>query len=133
MCQVLLVWNGYGTGMEWVWNGHPAQHHFSGIEVLHSMVRNGGVWNGIRGLDPELWIGMCARPCSGPFILSGSHMLQHPAPLMIQYGLKYVHKCCRSGTASTFEGSSLQTMKRPYALGRQLWCAGWAGVVTIRV
>ena len=54
-----------------VWNGHPAQHTF---QVLHSMVWNGGVWNGIRGLDPELWIGMCARPCSGPFILSGSQV-----------------------------------------------------------
>ena len=71
------VWNRYGTGMERVWNGHPAQHIT--FQVLHSMVWNGGVWNGIRGLDPELWIGvwigMCARPCSGPFILSGSHMM----------------------------------------------------------
>ena len=25
------VWNRYGTGMERVWSGHPAQHHFSGI------------------------------------------------------------------------------------------------------
>ena len=24
-----FVWS--GTGMEQVWNGHPAQHHFSGI------------------------------------------------------------------------------------------------------
>ena len=49
------------------------------FQVLHSMVWNGGVWNGIRGLDPELWIGvwigMGARLCSGPFISSGSHML----------------------------------------------------------
>ena len=62
------VWNGYGTDTQLNITFH----------VLHSMVWNGGVWNGIRGLDPELWIGvwigMCARPCSGPFILSGSHV-----------------------------------------------------------
>ena len=62
------VWNGYGTDTQLNITFH----------VLHSMVWNGGVWNGIRGLDPELWIGvwigMCARPCSGPFILSGSHI-----------------------------------------------------------
>ena len=54
--------------MEQVWNG---------FQVLHLMVWNGGVWNGIRGLDPELWIGvwmMCARACSAPFILSGSQI-----------------------------------------------------------
>ena len=62
------VWNGYGTDTQLNITFH----------VLHLMVWNGGVWNGIRGLDPELWIrvwiGMCARPCSGPLILSGSHI-----------------------------------------------------------
>ena len=56
--------------MERVWNGHPAQHHFSGI-AFDGLERN-------SGLDPELWIGvwigMCAHPCSGPVILSGSHI-----------------------------------------------------------
>ena len=65
--------------MEQVWNGYGTDTQLNIIfQVLHSMVWNGGVWNGIRGLDPELWIGvwigMCARPCSGPFILSGSHI-----------------------------------------------------------
>ena len=63
------VWNGYGT---------DTQPNMT-FQVLHSMVWNGGVWHGIRGLDPELWIGvwigMCDRPCSGPFILSGSYVL----------------------------------------------------------
>ena len=66
-------------GLERVWNryGTDTQLNIT-FQVLHLMVWNGGVWNGIRGLDPELWIGvwigMCARPCSTPFILSGSHM-----------------------------------------------------------
>ena len=65
--------------MEQVWNGYGTDTQLNiTFQVLHSMVWNGGVWNGIRGLDPELWIGvwigMCARPCSGRFILSGSHM-----------------------------------------------------------
>ena len=63
--------------MEQVWNGYETDSQLNiTFQVLHSMVWNGGIWNGIRGLDPELWIGvwigMCARPCSGPFILSGS-------------------------------------------------------------
>ena len=66
-------WNGYGT---------DTQLNMT-FQVLHSIVWNGGVWNGgvwkgIRELDPELWIGMCARPCSGPFILSGSHIFLRP-------------------------------------------------------
>ena len=73
-----FVWS--GTGMEQVWNGYGTDTQLNiTFQVLHSMVWNGGVWNGIRGLDPELWIGvwsgMCARPCSGPFILSGSHII----------------------------------------------------------
>ena len=43
------VWNRYGTGME---------RTPSSTSLLHSMVWNGGVWNGGRGLDPELWIGV---------------------------------------------------------------------------
>ena len=62
------VWNRYGT---------DTQLNIT-FQVFHSMVWNGGVWNGIRGLDPKLWIGvwigMCARPFSGPFILSGSQV-----------------------------------------------------------
>ena len=65
--------------MEQVWNGYGTDTQLNiTFQVLHSMVWNGRVWNGIRGLDPELWmgvwIGMCARPCSGPFILSSSHI-----------------------------------------------------------
>ena len=65
--------------MEQVWNGYGTDTQLNiTFQVLHSMVWNGGVWNGIRGLDPELWIGvwigMCARPCSGTLILSGSQM-----------------------------------------------------------
>ena len=52
------VWNGYGT---------DTQLNIT-FQVLHVMVWNGGVWNGIHKLDPELWIGvwvgMCARACS---------------------------------------------------------------------
>ena len=68
-------------GLERVLNRYGTDTQFNiTFQVLHSMVWNGGVWNGIRGLDPELWIvvwigvwiGMCARPCSGPFILSGT-------------------------------------------------------------
>ena len=70
--------------MEQVWKGYGTDTQFNiTLQVLHSMIWNGGVWNGIRGLDPELWIGvwigMCACPCSGPFILSGSHIAaMHP-------------------------------------------------------
>ena len=65
--------------MEQVWNGYGTDTQLNiTFQVLHSMVRNRGVWNGSRGLDAELWIGvwigMCARPCSGPFILSGAHI-----------------------------------------------------------
>ena len=65
--------------MEQVWNGYGTDTQLNiTFQVLHSMVWNGGVWNGMRGRDPELWIGvwigMCARPCSGLFILSRSHM-----------------------------------------------------------
>ena len=61
--------------MEQVWKGYGTDTQFNiTFQVLHSMIWNGGVWNGIRGLDPELWIGMCARPCSGPFTLSGGHI-----------------------------------------------------------
>ena len=68
--------------MEQVWNGYGTDTQLNiTFQVLHSMVWNEGVWNGIRGLDPELWIGvwigMCARPCSGPFILSGSHVISN--------------------------------------------------------
>ena len=70
------VWNRYGAGMERT----PSQHHF---QVLHLMVWNRGVWNRIRGLDLELWIGvwigMCARACSAPFILSASHIYIYPS------------------------------------------------------
>ena len=45
--------------MEQVWNGHGTDTQLNiTFLVLHSMVWNGGVWNGIRGLDPELWIGV---------------------------------------------------------------------------
>ena len=66
-------------GLERVWNryGTDTQLNIT-FHVLHPMVWNRGVWNGIRGLDPALWIGvwigMCARLCSGPFISSGSHI-----------------------------------------------------------
>ena len=68
--------------MEQVWNGYGTDTQLNiTFQVLHSMVWNGGVWNGIRGLDPQLWIGvwigMCARPCSGPLILSGSHIITY--------------------------------------------------------
>ena len=80
--------------MEQVWNGYGTDTQLNiTFQVLHSMVWNGGVWNGIRGLDPELWIGvwigMCARPCSGPFILSGSPV----AILQQQRRLSIVPKC----------------------------------------
>ena len=65
--------------MEQVWNGYGTDTQLNiTFQVLDSMVWNGGVWNGSRGLDPELdrgLDGMCARPCSGPFISSGSHIL----------------------------------------------------------
>ena len=72
MCYKYFVWS--GTGVEQVWNGYGTDTQLNiTFQVLHSMV-----WNGIRGLDPELWIGvwigMCARPCFGPFILSGSRI-----------------------------------------------------------
>ena len=38
------LWNGYGIGTEWAWNGHPEQ---SELEILRSLVWSGGVWNGI--------------------------------------------------------------------------------------
>ena len=58
-------------GLERVWNRYGTDTQFNiTFHVLHSMVWNGGVWNGIRGV----WIRMCARLCSGPFISSGSHM-----------------------------------------------------------
>ena len=65
--------------MEQVWNGHGRDTQCNvNFAILHSLVWNGGVWNGIRGFDPELWIRvwieMCACPCSGPFILTGSHI-----------------------------------------------------------
>ena len=65
--------------MEQVCNGYGTDTQLNiTFQVLHLMVWNGGVWNGIRGLDPELWIGawigMCARLCSGLFISSGSQM-----------------------------------------------------------
>ena len=76
------IWNGYGT---------DTQLNITFQVLLHSMVWNGGVWNGIWGLDPELWIGvfwigvwigMSARPCSGPFILTGSHDCKGSFPQM---------------------------------------------------
>ena len=65
--------------MEQVWNGYGTDTQLNiTFQILHSMVWNGRVWNGIRGLDPELCvgvgIGMRAQPCSGPLILSGSHI-----------------------------------------------------------
>ena len=70
-----FVWS--GMGMEQVWNGYGTDTQLNiTFQVLHLMAWNGGV--GIRGLDPELWIGvwigMCARLCSGPFISIGSHI-----------------------------------------------------------
>ena len=45
--------------MEQVWNGYGTDTQLNiTFQVLHSMVWNGGVWNGSRGLDPELWIGV---------------------------------------------------------------------------
>ena len=72
-----FVWS--GTGMEQVWNGYGTDTQLNiAFQVLPLMVWNRGVGNGIRGLDPELWIGVwigtCARACSAPFILSGSHI-----------------------------------------------------------
>ena len=47
--------------------------------VCFTIVWNGGVWDGIRGLVPDLWIGvwigMSVAPCFGPVKLSGSHMI----------------------------------------------------------
>ena len=45
--NTLFVWNGYGTGMKRVWNGHPAQHHvlrfaFDGLE-RRGLERNSGI------------------------------------------------------------------------------------------
>ena len=48
------------------------------FELLQSLVWNGGVWNRIQGLVPDLWIGSesgCAFPPSGQIILSGSHTI----------------------------------------------------------
>ena len=63
------------SGLERVWNrlawkrDETDTQRNVNFEILHSMVWNGGVWNGIRGLVPDLWIGvwigMCVSPCSG--------------------------------------------------------------------
>ena len=45
--------------MEQVWNGNGTDtQRYVNFEILHSLVWNGGVWNVIRGLDLELWIGV---------------------------------------------------------------------------
>ena len=66
-------------GLERLWNGHGADTQRNvNFEILHSLVWKGGVWKGIRGLVPhlwiEVWIGMWVSPCSGPIALSSSHI-----------------------------------------------------------
>ena len=53
------VWNGYGTGMECT-------------PIATSICRYCFRWFRMEGSG--IWIGMCVYPCSGPIILSGSHM-----------------------------------------------------------
>ena len=61
-------------GLEQVWNGHgmDTQRNVN-FEILLSLVWNefGDLFR-ISGIG--VWIGMCVSPCSGPIILSGSHM-----------------------------------------------------------
>ena len=75
--------------MEQVWNGYGTDTQLKiAFQVLHLMVWKGGVWNGIRGLDPELWIGVwigtCARACSAPFMLSSSVSSVHHSVILFR-------------------------------------------------
>ena len=55
------------TGMEQVWNGHGTDTQRSvNFEILHSLVWNGEVRNGVRGLVPDLLIGVWIEMCVGP-------------------------------------------------------------------
>ena len=100
--------------MEQVWNGHPAQHHFLGI-AFDGLERR--VWNGIRGFDPELWIGvwfrMCARPCSGPFILSGSHVSCVPSNRWVKHTMEWLPpRSCGRGRPRNSWDSQLEAFTR---------------------
>ena len=69
--------------LERVWNGHVTDTRRNVYsERLHSLVWNEGIWNGSRGLVPDLWIGvwigMCVSLCSRPIILTGSHISTQP-------------------------------------------------------
>ena len=106
--------------MEQVWNGYGTDTQLNiTFQLMHSMVWNGGVWNGIRGLDPELWIGvwigMCARPCSGPFILSGSHIYKEICTLKSLNGSSETSRT--ADCLFRFQLQLLQDIKKNTGLG----------------
>ena len=71
-----LVWNGYGTGVEGVVERPPNARLILKCCILwFGMDKFGAESEDLIKLWTVVWIGMCARPCAGPFILPGSHMV----------------------------------------------------------